>query len=114
MSITASEIGRRIKLIRQALLDMNQAKLAEKLNTKQVLISRLEQGRGSITLFLDFVNYLNEEGYKGYMLFSEPFSLDLLTNNTSINIQQSIELLKLHLKQSEKSLEDVILRLQLL
>ena len=40
------EFGRRVQMIRENVLKMNQSELAEKINTTQVLLSRLERGIG--------------------------------------------------------------------
>lgn len=112
--ITLEELGNRIKLIRHNLLKFSQAELAEILETQQVLISRLEKGKGSVTLFLDFLNYLNSKGYRGYLLFASSFSLQQINASIPISVEQIVQLLKLHLEDSEKSIQEVLSRLDLL
>ena len=78
------EFGRRVQMIRENVLKMNQSELAEKINTTQVLLSRLERGiGGNINVVFDLVNYLYSKNIAAKEVFSEHFSLDLVTKNSN-------------------------------
>ncbi|MEO6836797.1 MAG: helix-turn-helix transcriptional regulator [Ginsengibacter sp.] len=86
------EFGRRVQMIRENVLKMNQSELAEKINTTQVLLSRLENGiGGNINVVFDLVNYLYSKNIAAKEVFSKQFSIDLVTTNSNdpatINIQ---------------------------
>ena len=86
------EFGRRVQMIRENVLSMNQSELAKKINTTQVLLSRLERGiGGSINVVFDLINYLYSRNIAAKEVFSEHFSLDFVTKNSNdpatINIQ---------------------------
>lgn len=77
------EFGKRVQAIREQVLKMNQSELAEKINTSQVLLSRLENGiGGSINVVFDLVNYLNSKNIAAKEIFSTRFSIDLVTQNS--------------------------------
>ena len=78
------EFGLRVQMIRENVLKMNQSELAEKINTTQVLLSRLERGiGGNINVVFDLVNYLYSKNIAAKEVFSEHFSLDLVTKNSN-------------------------------
>ncbi len=78
------EFGRRVQMIREHILKMNQSELAKKINTTQVLLSRLERGiGGSINVVFDLMNYLYSEKIAAKEVLSEHFSLDLVTQNSN-------------------------------
>ena len=53
------EFGKRVQAVRGNILEMNQSELAEKINTSQVVLSRIERGiGGNINVVFDLVNYL--------------------------------------------------------
>lgn len=54
--LTVKEIGKRIKDLRIK-ANQSQEYVAEQLNTSQNLISRLENGEGSLQLFLSVISY---------------------------------------------------------
>ncbi|MEO5648823.1 MAG: hypothetical protein ABIR03_02740 [Ginsengibacter sp.] len=63
---------------------MNQSELAEKINTTQLLLSMLERGiGGNFKVAFDFVNYLYSKSIDAKEIFSEHFSLDLVTKNSN-------------------------------
>ena len=78
------EFGKRVQMIRENVLKMNQSELAEKINITQVLLSRLERGiGGNINVVFDLVNYLYSKNIAAKEVFSELFSLDLVTKNSN-------------------------------
>ncbi len=78
------EFGKRVAIVRDKVLGFNQTQFAPLLNTKQGLLSRLEAGiGGNIHTAFEIVNYLNQNGFQGHMLFREPFDISLFT--TEIN-----------------------------
>jgi transcriptional regulator with XRE-family HTH domain len=71
------ELGKRIKYTRKKLLKISQKSLATQINTHQVMISRLEKGRGaSVDLVLNICDYFQAKGIKAHYLFSEPYDYD--------------------------------------
>lgn len=77
------EFGKRVQAIREQVLEMSQSELAEKINTSQVLLSRIENGvGGSINVVFDLVNYLNSKNIAAKEIFSRRFSIDLVTKNS--------------------------------
>jgi transcriptional regulator with XRE-family HTH domain len=78
------EFGKRVQAIREQVLKMSQSELAEKINTSQVLLSRIENGiGGSINVVFDLVNYLNSKNIAAKEIFSQRFSIDLVTQNSN-------------------------------
>ena len=78
------EFGKRVQAVREKILDMNQSELAEKINTSQVLLSRIERGiGGNINVVFDLINYLYSRNIAAKEIFGERFSLDLVTQNSN-------------------------------
>ncbi|MDQ6902282.1 MAG: helix-turn-helix domain-containing protein [Bacteroidota bacterium] len=78
------EFGKRVQAIREKILDMNQSELAEKINTSQVLLSRIERGiGGNINVVFDLINYLYSRDIAAKEIFGEQFSLDLVSQNSN-------------------------------
>jgi len=78
------EFGKRVQEVRENILQMNQSELAEKINTSQVLLSRLENGiGGNINVVFDLVNYLYSRNIAAKEIFAERFSLDLVMQNSN-------------------------------
>lgn len=83
--MNTTEFGKRVLLVREELLQMNQSELAAEINTTQVLLSRVERGiGGNINVVFDFLNFLKTKGYQAHMLLREPFEIGLLTNEEAI------------------------------
>jgi hypothetical protein len=96
------EFGRRVQMIRENVLKMNQSELPENINTTQVLLSRLERGiGGNINVVFDLVNYLYSKNIAVKEVFSEHFSLALVTKNSNnpATINNQIEELVWELKE---------------
>ncbi|MDL2297335.1 helix-turn-helix domain-containing protein [Bacteroidales bacterium OttesenSCG-928-B11] len=73
-SITLEELGKRLKEIR-VYLGLNQMELAEKIDSTQVAVSRLERGAGgTIAFFTTVVSFYSQHIYIN-CLFSKHFSL---------------------------------------
>ena len=78
------EFGKRVQMIRETVLKMNQSELAEKINITQVLLSRLERGiGGNINVVFDLVNYLYSKNIAAKEVFSEHFSIDVVNKNSN-------------------------------
>ena len=108
------EFGRRVQMIRENILKMNQSELAVKISTTQVLLSRLERGiGGSINVVFDLMNYLYSKNIVAKEVFSEHFSLDLVTQNSNdpATIQTQQEEL---VKELQKTMNDDMDKLLLL
>lgn len=83
--MNTTEFGKRVLLVREELLHMNQSELAAEINTTQVLLSRVERGiGGNINVVFDFLNFLKAKGYNAHMLLRDPFEIGLLTNTEAI------------------------------
>lgn len=73
------EFGKRMQIIREEVLQMNQAELAEKIGTVQTLVSRMERGiGGNINTLFDFITFLEKEGYPAYYVFKKEFEVEFL------------------------------------
>src|SRR5450631_1489195 len=108
------EFGKRVQMMREQVLDMNQSELAEQINTSQVLLSRIERGiGGNINVVFDLVNYLYSKNIADKEIFGERFSLDLVTQNSnnSNTINTQIEAL---VKELQKTMSEDFDKLLLL
>jgi len=110
------ELGKRIKLVRNEILQMNQQELAARLQSHQGVISRLEKGLGgSIELLLQVVDYFNKRGLNGHLIFAKNFSIDLLPDNTKAKMQampnkllsEKLSSLKTTLEISQKQIAEI-------
>jgi transcriptional regulator with XRE-family HTH domain len=71
--------GRRVAQVREDIFKMTQIDFAEKINSNQALLSRLERGEGAaITAIFELINFLNKKGFQGHALLATPFSIDLI------------------------------------
>ena len=108
------EFGKRVQMVREQVLDMNQSELAEKINTSQVLLSRLERGiGGSIVVVFDLINYLYSRNIAAKEIFGEHFSVDLVapnSNNSNV-VNTQIEALVKELQKSMSADFDKLLLL---
>jgi hypothetical protein len=108
------EFGRRVQMIRENVLKMNQSELPENINTTQVLLSRLERGiGGNINVVFDLVNYLYSKNIAAKEVFSEHFSLDLVTKNSNDPATISVQLEEL-VKELQKTINGDMDKLLLL
>ena len=115
--MNTTEFGRRVLLVREHLLQMNQSELAAEINTTQVLLSRVERGiGGNINVVFDFLNFLKKKGYQAHMLLKDPFDIELLA--TSVTAKSSNkQILKIieQLKESAHTdFEQTILLLEMI
>lgn len=79
-----AEFGKRVTMVREQVLGLTQTQFAPLLKTKQGLLSRLEAGiGGNIHTAFEIVNYLNQNGLQGHLLFRDIFDIDLF--KTEIN-----------------------------
>lgn len=81
--INLKEIGNRLKEIRRY-LGLSQIELAEKLNCDQVVISRLEVGKGSLKTFSSLLSFYSQYVYINY-IFAENFYLVSIDDKGSIS-----------------------------
>ena len=108
------EFGKRVQMVREHVLDMNQSELAEKINTSQVLLSRIERGiGGNINVVFDLINYLYSRNIAAKEIFGEHFSLDLVSQNSNSSdaIHSQIEALVKELQKSMSTDFDKLLLL---
>lgn len=81
------DFGRRMQIIREEVLQMNQAELAEKIGTVQTLVSRMERGiGGNINTLFDFITFLEKEGYPSHYVFKKEFEVEFLKRKELIKI----------------------------
>ena len=96
--LNLQEFGNRVQLIRENILMMTQDQLAGKLGITQVLLSRLERGiGGNINTVFDIINYLYSRDIAAMYIFSDHFSLDMVSeksNNPAAVGSQIEELIK--------------------
>ena len=111
------EFGKRVQAVREKILDMNQSELAEKINTSQVLLSRIERGiGGNINVVFDLINYLYSRNIAAKEIFGEHFSLDLVSqnsNNTNVVNTQNEGLVKELQKSMSSDFDKLLLLLSL-
>lgn len=72
-NISLKELGNRLKEIRRY-LGLSQIELAEKLDCNQVVISKLEVGKGSIKSLISLLTFYSQYIYINY-IFNEKFYL---------------------------------------
>lgn len=112
--LNMKEFGKRVQAIREQVLEMSQSELAEKINTSQVLLSRLENGiGGSINVLFDLVNYLNSRNIAAKEIFSKRFSIDLVTQNSK-NLNAATTQIQSLVKELQKNMNEDFDKLQLL
>ena len=108
------EFGKRVQTIREQVLEMSQSELAEKINTSQVLLSRIENGiGGSINVVFDLVNYLNSKDIAAKEIFSKRFSIDLVIQKSSNPNAAATQIQEL-VKELQKTINEDFDKLQLL
>ena len=70
------EFGRRLQMVRENVLRMNQTEIAWHLRMSQTMYSRLESGlAGNIHTVFRVVNFLRHKELESHMLFVEDFDL---------------------------------------
>lgn len=73
------EFGRRLQMVRERILRMNQTEVAWNLHMSQTMYSRLESGlAGNIHTVFRVVSFLRHMNLEAHMMFSEDFELALL------------------------------------
>lgn len=115
--LNMQEFGNRVQLIREDVLLMTQAQLAEKLGITQVLLSRLERGiGGNINTVFDIVNYLYSQDIAGMYIFSDHFSIDMVSekSNNPVAVGSQIEeLIKEMQKTINNDMDKLLMKLSL-
>lgn len=112
--LNMKEFGKRVQAIREQVLKMSQSELAEKINTSQVLLSRIENGiGGSINVLFDLVNYLNSKNIAAKEIFSKKFTIDAVSQNAANQNAATTQLQGL-VKELQKNMNDDFDKLQLL
>lgn len=85
------EFGKRMQIIREEVLQMNQAELAEKIGTVQTLVSRMERGiGGNINTLFDFITFLEKEGYPSHYVFKKEFEVEFLKRKELVKIAEKL------------------------
>ena len=73
------EFGKRLQLVREQILRMNQTEIAWNLRMSQTMYSRLESGlAGNIHTVFRVVNFLRHKELQAHMMFVEDFDLSKL------------------------------------
>lgn len=102
--ITKTQIGERLKQLRLA-SNLSQAEIAQKLNTHQNAISRMENGQGgTIDLLFDLVSYYSNVFYVGNFFHSH-FEVLLSTDveDKGLQFKELInEILKEHIQSTNE------------
>jgi transcriptional regulator with XRE-family HTH domain len=91
--INLSVFGERIQLVRDKVLHLTQGELAKEIGSTQVLLSRLENGKGgAINLVFDLVNFLYNKGFNGAVLFDKTFDIEKLTSGINSKFDNTGEM----------------------
>ena len=81
------EFGKRMQIIREEVLQMNQAELAKKIGTVQTLVSRMERGiGGNINTLFDFISFLEKEGYPSHYVFKKKFEVEFFKKRKLVKL----------------------------
>ena len=73
------EFGRRLQMVREQILRMNQTEIAWNLRMSQTMYSRLESGlAGNIHTVFRVVSFLRHKELQAHMMFAEVFDLKKL------------------------------------
>ena len=77
------EFGRRLQMVREQILRMNQTEIAWNLRMSQTMYSRLESGlAGNIHTVFRVVSFLRHKELQAHMMFTDDFELSRLEKPT--------------------------------
>jgi transcriptional regulator with XRE-family HTH domain len=112
-----TEFGRRIRQVREQILEMTQTELAGHLNMSQAIYSRAEGGVGGSLLFVfTMLNFLHARNLRAHRLFREPFDVAYLRQEATLSVpdERAFELISELKDHARADLEKTIVLLEMM